>query len=122
MEVIVPAAGLSTRFPNMPPKYLLTDSNGDMMLQKAVEPYLNNHVIIGILQEHDENTTQRKEFMSNFLKILLTWWFYHKSRLGQATIFEIIERTKIEGNFLIKDCDSYLNIQSPQVIMCVFQK
>ena len=108
MEVIVPAAGLSTRFPNMPPKYLLTDSNGDMMLQKAVEPYLNNHVIIGILQEHDEKYNAKERIYKQFSKDSIDLVVLPQVTTGPAaTIFEIIERTKIEGNFLIKDCDSY---------------
>ena len=108
MEVIVPAAGLSTRFPNMPPKYLLTDSNGDMMLQKAVEPYLNNHVIIGILQEHDEKYNAKERIYEQFSKDSIDLVVLPQVTTGPAaTIFEIIERTKIEGNFLIKDCDSY---------------
>ena len=108
MEVIVPAAGLSTRFPNMPPKYLLTDSNGDMMLQKAVEPYLNNHVIIGILQEHDEKYNAKERIYEQFSKDSIDLVVLPQVTTGPAaTIFEIIEHTKIEGNFLIKDCDSY---------------
>ena len=108
MEVIVPAAGLSTRFPNMPPKYLLTDSNGDMMLRKAVEPYLNDHVIIGILQEHDEKYNAKERIYEQFSKDSIDLVVLPQVTTGPAaTIFEIIDRTKIEGNFLIKDCDSY---------------
>ena len=108
MEVIVPAAGLSTRFPNMPPKYLLTDSNGDRMLQKAVEPYLNNHVIIGILQEHDEKYNAKERIYEQFSKDSIDLVVLPQVTTGPAaTIFEIIDRTKITGDFLIKDCDSY---------------
>ena len=39
MEIIVPAAGLSTRFPNMRPKYTLTDFTGKMMFEKAIAPF-----------------------------------------------------------------------------------
>ena len=56
MEIIVPAAGLSTRFPDMKPKYLLYDYNGDMMLLKALLPYRRRgyRTHIGILKEHQE--------------------------------------------------------------------
>jgi len=108
MEVIVPAAGLSTRFPNMPPKYLLIDSNGDMMLRKAVEPYLNNHVTIGILQEHDEKYNAKEKIHEQFSKDSIDLVVLPQVTVGPAaTIFEIIDRTKIKGEFLIKDCDSY---------------
>ena len=108
MEVIVPAAGLSTRFPNMPPKYLLTDSNGDMMLRKAVEPYLNHHVTIAILQEHDEKYNAKEKIHEQLPKDSFDLVVLPQVTAGPAaTIFEIIDRTEITGNFLIKDCDSY---------------
>ena len=54
MEVIVPAAGLSTRFPNMPPKYMLEDTNGRLMIENAIEPYIGIHPItIIILLTHE---------------------------------------------------------------------
>ena len=55
MEIIVPAAGLSTRFPEMKPKYLLYDYKGELMIYNAIKPFMENYIIhIGILKEHDE--------------------------------------------------------------------
>jgi hypothetical protein len=108
MEVIVPAAGLSTRFPNMPPKYLLTDNNGNMMIRKAIEPYLNHHITIGILQEHDEKYNVKEKISDQFYKNSIDLVVLPQVTAGPAaTIAEIIERTKVIGDFLIKDCDSY---------------
>lgn len=108
MEIIVPAAGLSTRFPNLPPKYLLTDSNGDMMIRKAIEPYLNHHITIGILQEHDEKYNAKEKIRDQFYKNSIDLVVLPQVTKGPAaTIAEIIERTKIIGDFLVKDCDSY---------------
>jgi CTP:molybdopterin cytidylyltransferase MocA len=66
MEIIVPAAGLSTRFPNMKPKYLLRDSDGVMMIRKAISPYLMNHITIGILQKHVEEYDALNELAAEF--------------------------------------------------------
>lgn len=108
MEIIVPAAGLSTRFPNLSPKYLLTDSNGDMMIRKAIEPYLNHHITIGILQEHDEKYNAKEKILDQFYKNSIDLVVLPQVTKGPAaTIAEIIERTKIIGDFLVKDCDSY---------------
>ena len=53
MEIILPAAGLSTRFPNMMPKYTLTDYKGQMMFERAIQYYVGKYnVTIGILREH----------------------------------------------------------------------
>ena len=55
MEIIMPAAGLSTRFPNMRPKYTLTDYSGKMMFEKAIAPLIKkHHITIGLLEEHEE--------------------------------------------------------------------
>jgi hypothetical protein len=108
MEVIVPAAGLSKRFPNMPPKYLLTDSNGDMMLQKAIKPYMNHHITIGILQEHDEKYNAKEKIYEKLPKDSFDLVVLPQVTAGPAaTITEIIERASITGEFLVKDCDSY---------------
>jgi 2-C-methyl-D-erythritol 4-phosphate cytidylyltransferase len=55
MEIIVPAAGLSSRFPNMRPKYTLTDYSGKLMLESAIQPFIGKYnITIGILKEHNE--------------------------------------------------------------------
>lgn len=40
--LIVPAAGLSSRFPNMRPKWLLTHPNGKLMIENILEPFLQS--------------------------------------------------------------------------------
>lgn len=108
MEVIVPAAGLSTRFPNMLPKYLLIDENGDMMLRKAIEPYLNLNVTVGILQEHVEKYNAKEKIYEQFPENNINLVVLPQVTVGPAaTINEIIRNAKIDGDFLIKDCDSY---------------
>ena len=56
MEILVPAAGLSTRYPNMRPKYLLYDYKSDIMVKNAVEQFIgtDHHITIGVLEEHDK--------------------------------------------------------------------
>ena len=52
MEIVLPAAGLSTRFPNMKPKYILADYKGKMMFESAIKHYLGKYnITIGILKE-----------------------------------------------------------------------
>ena len=56
MEIIVPAAGLSTRFPNTRPKYLLYDYKNELMLKNALIQFIGteHQIVIGILREHEE--------------------------------------------------------------------
>ena len=51
----MPCAGLSTRFPNMRPKYLLSDYNNRLMIENAAKNFIGKYnVTIAILKEHDE--------------------------------------------------------------------
>ena len=51
----MPAAGLSTRFPNMRPKYTLSDFAGNMMFEKSLAPFIGkHHITIGVLKENEE--------------------------------------------------------------------
>jgi len=112
MEIIVPAAGLSSRFPNTKPKYLLFDCHGKMMLFEALRQFLNDpqfNITVGILQEHDEkyNAAEiiHRELGDNINVVIL-----QKVTAGPAeTVMKIIEMTNmdLENDLLIKDCDSY---------------
>lgn len=109
MEIIVPAAGLSTRFPDMKPKYLLYDYKGDLMLRNALRPFLGVYKIhIGILKEHDEKYNAiafiNYEF-GNFVNVVVI----DKPTRGPAdTVYQIIDKAGIQDTeILIKDCDSF---------------
>lgn len=109
MEIIVPAAGLSTRFPNMKPKYLLRDANGVMMIKKALEPYLNHRITIGILEKHAEDYNAVSELKHEFREYDVWLTLIPKVTKGPAdTVYQIIKSAIYEDvEFLIKDCDSY---------------
>jgi 2-C-methyl-D-erythritol 4-phosphate cytidylyltransferase len=56
MEIILPCAGLSTRFPNLRPKYLLTDYNGKLMVENALKNFVNKHnITLIILDKHNKD-------------------------------------------------------------------
>lgn len=112
MEIIVPAAGLSSRFPNTKPKYLLFDYQGKMMLYGALTQFLNDpqfNITVGILQEHDEKYNAA-EFIQRELGDSVKVVVLEKVTSGPAeTVMKIIEMTDmdIRNPLLIKDCDSY---------------
>ena len=55
MEIIMPAAGLSTRFSNMRPKYILADFQGKYMFERSLDSFIGKHnITIGILKEHND--------------------------------------------------------------------
>jgi bifunctional N-acetylglucosamine-1-phosphate-uridyltransferase/glucosamine-1-phosphate-acetyltransferase GlmU-like protein len=108
MEIIVPAAGLSTRFPNMKPKYLLRDENGEMMLKKALEPYLDYTITVGLLLEHVEKYDALNEVQKEFNNKILTVVLPEVTKGPADTVYQILQgKVKQTGPFLIKDCDSF---------------
>lgn len=110
MEIIMPAAGLSTRFPNMRPKYTLTDWTGRMMFEQALAPFINQHnITIGILKEHNDQYRVDRYILDTYgdkIKIVII----DQPTLGPAdTVFQIISKGSInlDSEILIKDCDSF---------------
>jgi len=114
MEVILPCAGASSRFPNMRPKYLLSDYANRMMIENAAKNYIGKHrVTIVILKEHDDKYNARKK---------LEEVFGHKADIiileqpteGPAhTVAQAIIRGRISANspILVKDCDGFYDTQ-----------
>ena len=122
MEIIVPAAGLSSRFPNMKPKYLLYDYSHKLMLQRALEPYLGYPITIGILRDHNTqfNAAEfiRYEFGDSVRIVVLD-----EPTQGPAdTVYQIIKRSRIDltDDILVKDCDSFFKHEiRPGNYVCV---
>lgn len=111
MEIIVPAAGLSTRFPNMPPKFLLKDENGDMMIKKALQPLINHTITIGVLQKHCEEHNALYQLVNELVDFDVSFVTIPEVTKGPAdTVYQILKAIDIsDTDFLIKDCDSYFN-------------
>ena len=108
MEVIVPAAGLSTRFPNMKPKYLLKDYNGEMMIQRAIKQFLDEDysITVGVLKEHDD--------LYGSAKLIEPWAnvvVLETQTKGPAdTVYQILKKMNCKDTpIFVKDCDSYFN-------------
>jgi hypothetical protein len=116
MEIIVPAAGLSTRFPGMRPKYTLTDHSGSMMIERAIEQYVGQYrVTVGVLKQHVESYPVlrylREKYGDHVNPVILD-----EPTTGPAhTVREIIARTNIDpsSEILIKDCDSFFSHNNP---------
>jgi hypothetical protein len=112
MEIIVPAAGLSTRFPGMKPKYLLYDYKGDMMLMNALRSYRERgyRIHIGILKEHQDKYNVigqiQHEWMDNIKYVIID-----KPTRGPAdTVYQIIKASGLHTDeIFVKDCDSYFD-------------
>jgi hypothetical protein len=127
MEVIVPAAGLSTRFPDMPPKYMLEDVNGKLMIENAIEPYIGLHpitIIILLSHEVDNNASRTiLERLGDRVKIKedINFLILPDQTRGPAdTVYQLLKYYEHNDSILIKDCDSYFDhVDIPGSYMCV---
>lgn len=111
MEIIVPAAGLSTRFPGTRPKYLLYDYAGELMLKRALEPFLGKYnIAIGILHQHAIQYDAVKIINREVGNINIV--IIDKPTSGPAeTVYKVLENFDKDVEFLVKDCDNFFNIQ-----------
>ena len=113
MEVIVPAAGLSTRFPDMKPKYLLYDYNGDMMLKCALQPFIEKgyRIHIGILKEHQDKYQVIEQIKHHSWCENINFVVLNEPTKGPAdTVYQILIQAGIKVSpILIKDCDSFFD-------------
>lgn len=110
MEVIVPAAGRSSRFPNMRPKYLLFDYKHDMMLKNAVQPFLGkgHRITVGILEEHDLKYNASLYIRNEIPEVNVV--VLKEPTKGPAdTVYQILKQINYneDSGLLIKDCDSF---------------
>jgi dTDP-glucose pyrophosphorylase len=108
MEIIVPAAGLSVRFPNVLPKYVLRANDGELMIEKALKNFIGkNKITIGILEKHDHQYGVKeilKETFGNKVSIISL----SEGTNGPAeTVYRILNEINIEKEIFIKDCDSF---------------
>jgi dTDP-glucose pyrophosphorylase len=112
MDIIIPCAGLSTRFPNMRPKYLLVDYLGRRMVELAASPYVGRfklHAVV--LRQHDERYKVRDLF-SNVFGDTMDVIVLPESTSGPAeTICKALEHIRLEEGspFMVHDCDSIFN-------------
>jgi hypothetical protein len=108
MEIIMPCAGLSTRFPNLRPKYLLTDYNRRLMIESAAKNFIGKYpVTIIILREHDEKFSavqKLREAFGDEVRIAVL----EKPTSGPAdTAYQALKVMGINDSILIKDCDGF---------------
>lgn len=115
MYLILPAAGQSSRFPRMRPKWMLTHPSGNMMLIEAIrglnlEAFKEIHV--GFLKEHLEEYLCLEGVKEQFaalgvLEKLHITIFDHPTGSQPETIAQLLQKNAIKGPIFCKDVDNY---------------
>ena len=111
MEIIMPAAGLSTRFPNMRPKYILADFQGNYMFERSLESFIGKHnIILGILKEHNDQYNTAGYIKNEYGDAIQVVILETRTTGPADTVYQILKQAELTTEeFLIKDCDSFFD-------------
>lgn len=114
MKVIVPCAGRSSRFPNMPPKWMLPDHDGVPMVVRAVEglQVSKDDLIFTLLREQDERFNATEGLRQAFDHPVRTVLLDAPTASQSETVAETLIRAEVRESFLVKDSDNYFEIDS----------
>jgi bifunctional N-acetylglucosamine-1-phosphate-uridyltransferase/glucosamine-1-phosphate-acetyltransferase GlmU-like protein len=116
--LIIPAAGKSSRFQNMKPKWMLTHPSGKLMIEKVVDG-LNiedySMVYFVILEEHcqkyEADLILEQCFSKIPYKIVVLKTATNSS---PETVYSCIINEKISDSIVIKDCDCLVSFNVPK--------
>ena len=118
MNLIIPIAGKSSRYPGMRPKWLLTHPSGRLMVVESISGLnldLFEKIFVIALQEHEDqysfSSGMERCFFDAFgkeiYKKLDVVLLDAETQNQPETIFQAIDKRKIEGPIFIKDSDNF---------------
>lgn len=119
--LIIPAAGRSSRFPNMKPKWMLTQPNGKLMIVDCLEGLDHrsfSKVVIGLLKEHisDHCSNSIEDVISCFSESpfagMVEVVVIPEQTCDQTrTVEMILSEAAIAGPIVLKDCDNSFRME-----------
>tara|TARA_R100000988_G_C4002236_1_gene169856 strand:- start:1373 stop:2437 length:1065 start_codon:yes stop_codon:yes gene_type:complete len=111
--LLIPAAGKSSRYPNMKPKWLLTHPSGHLMIEKVLTS--SNYqryekTIITVLREHcdvyEADIILNQAFGDTVEIIILE----KPTTCSAETVYKTIQQANLSGQLTIKDSDCVVEI------------
>ena len=119
--LIIPAAGKSSRFPNMKPKWMLTHPDGKLMIEKSLEG-INldafKRIIITIVQPHNQKYEAElilKQVFKNNSKVEICLLDDFTQSAAQ-TVYLTLKKMNVKGAFIVKDADNKVTFDMPSKI------
>jgi len=113
--LIVPAAGKSSRFPDMRPKWMLSHPDGELMVEKSIlcmEPHKFDRVIITILKSHCQKYNAELILNQVFGDKVEVHILNEESSSASETIYRTLLDLGISGAICIKDSDCSVEFDS----------
>ncbi|HAA11319.1 MAG TPA: hypothetical protein DCE41_06295 [Cytophagales bacterium] len=129
MNLIVPMAGRSSRYPNVKPKWMLTHPSGNFMVLEAIsglklDDFSNIYLVY--LREHEEKFHFMKGFMEEVDALGLTdkvnmVELVEPTRDQPETVYQAIKQGNIQGPIVIKDSDNRFVVDlKPGNMVCTY--
>lgn len=115
-NLVIPAAGLSSRFPGMKPKWLLTHPDGSLMIKKVLDSFkMANYdrVIITILRDHCQKYNADFMIEQIFGTSIEVCILEQQTKDPAETIAKTIQIMDLKGFITIKDSDCYVLADYP---------
>jgi len=114
MKVIIPCCGSSSRFPDLPPKWMLPNHSGRPMIAEAISllDVMPSNVIVTALAEHETKfqiVRGLKQALGDEVTVIL---LPEKTRSQSETVARTLEYTKLNEPFLVKDSDNCFRIET----------
>jgi hypothetical protein len=118
--LIIPAAGKSSRFQNMKPKWMLTHPSGKLMIEKVVEGLsIDDYSMIYfvVLREHcqkyEADLILKQCFHNIPHKVVV---LEESTNSSPETVYNCVIKENINGPIVVKDCDCLVSYNSPNLI------
>jgi hypothetical protein len=110
--LLMPCAGLSTRYPGMRPKWLLTTPSGELAIERAVRSVPQSawrDIVFAFRADHEAAygcTALVRRLFGEAAKVAVL----PRDTQGPAdTVSEMIQAAGVSGPIIIKDCDSFFD-------------
>jgi len=112
LKLIVPCGGKSSRYPNMPPKWILPDNEGIPMIVRAVRELQFNpdDLVVTVLREHEDRFNARRGLADAFGHEVKTVILEQPTKSQSETVVETLKQAEIREPFLVKDSDNSFQI------------
>ena len=114
--LLVPAAGRSSRYPDLRPKWVLTHPTGKLMIDMVLEAmdYRQfDRTVITVIKKHCEQhhvDVMLRQIFGNSIDILV---LENETSSAAETVFQSIFEAEIEGDVIIKDSDCIVRTAVP---------
>lgn len=117
-NLILPVGGLSVRFANVRPKWLLTHPNGNFMFIEAIKglnlDFFDNIYLVCVKSTLEKYKCEAGIYeqvkllgnVKNFKLVILD----EQTRNQPETVYTAVIKENITGSICVKDCDNYFKI------------